>query len=425
MLSLLLSWAVLAHPPAIQEPPKAREQKSLALEFLSLDHRTVKGWKRQEEILLRLQGIPLPKTSQVNKWRRAVQREIRKGRKIAFKKNRQYWGPEEKRGLFMVGGETLRPQGLLIGMHGGGLGSGDCQSSFNAMQSAAKELHWAAIFPEVLKKTEHGWTDSGTEEWVMELMDAALRTWKISPDRVYLAGHSMGGYGSWVLGAHHADRLAGVAPSAGAPTPVYDQSGKIIDVMEGVIPNLRNLALRVFQSTDDPQVPADANQAAVERIKKAKQQWGGYDLEYWQVDNHQHGLPPGGMLALMIKLKDIERSTQPEKVVWQPSLAWKRQFYWLLWKKPKLKSMVIAHWDKETQTFAIECQQGADDIQVLLNSTMTDFKTEITLMVNGRRLWKGIPVPDLATALFTAAKEDVGRFYSAVIPPRSPSAEVK
>ena len=143
------------------------------------------------------------------------------------------------------------------------------------------------------------------------------------------------------------------------------------------------------------------------------------DYHYYYLDHTEY------RFDLIKKLQNIERKALPEKIIWQPTLRWKRQFYWLLWEQPKINAMVEANWDKETHTFSIDCQQGADDIQVLLNSAMTDFKTEITLMVNGRRLWKGIPVPDLATALFTAAKEDVGRFYTAVIPPRSPSAKVE
>ena len=102
------------------------------------------------------------------------------------------------------------------------------------------------IAPQALEATEHGWTDSGTEEFVLDLVDGALRTWKIDPDRVYFVGHSMGGYGSWTLGAHHADRVAAVAPSAGAPTPILDRAtNKPVDIVEGVIPSLRSVFVSV------------------------------------------------------------------------------------------------------------------------------------------------------------------------------------
>ena len=63
---------------------------------------------------------------------------------------------------------------------------------------------------------------------------AALREvvarYPVDTDRIYLTGLSMGGYGTWVVGAHHVDLFAGLAATAGAPTPVSGPSGDIIDV---------------------------------------------------------------------------------------------------------------------------------------------------------------------------------------------------
>ena len=70
----------------------------------------------------------------------------------------------------------------------------------------------------------------------------------------------MGGYGTWTLGAHHADRVAALAASAGAPTPITGPSGKYEDVEIGVIPSLRNVPIVIYQSDDDPNVPPAANE---------------------------------------------------------------------------------------------------------------------------------------------------------------------
>ncbi|MBL9137910.1 MAG: prolyl oligopeptidase family serine peptidase [Verrucomicrobiales bacterium] len=57
------------------------------------------------------------------------------------------------------------------------------------------------------------------EEWgrmdALEVLAIASREFGIDPDRVYLTGHSMGGHGTWSLGATVPDRFAAVAPSAG------------------------------------------------------------------------------------------------------------------------------------------------------------------------------------------------------------------
>src|SRR6185503_8434567 len=117
-----------------------------------------------------------------------------KGPKLEKKNGQRFlWEKPAERGLYIIGGEEKRPSGLLIAMHGGGAGSGDAWSAAGPYQAAASDLGWLMICPEVLEKTEHGWTDSGSEEFVLGLVGAALRTWRIDRNKVFLSGHSMGG----------------------------------------------------------------------------------------------------------------------------------------------------------------------------------------------------------------------------------------
>lgn len=57
------------------------------------------------------------------------------------------------------------------------------------------------------------------EEWgrldALEVLGIAAREFGTDSERVYLTGHSMGGHGTWSLGATVPDRFAAVAPSAG------------------------------------------------------------------------------------------------------------------------------------------------------------------------------------------------------------------
>jgi predicted peptidase len=47
-----------------------------------------------------------------------------------------------------------------------------------------------------------------------ELLDHALKTWRIDPSRVYLTGLSLGGIGTWEWGTKHPQRFAALAPVA-------------------------------------------------------------------------------------------------------------------------------------------------------------------------------------------------------------------
>ena len=322
-LAPAVAGCALALSLSAQAPPSLTDQKKLVADFFATAAKIPYDFDAQRPLLQRLEQVPDLTPAQVKTWQAELSKLAAKGRKLEPKPGQQFFWDKPERGLFIVGGEVAKPKGLLIGFHGGGVGSGDAWSSHGMLNAAASKLGWVAIFPEVLEKTERGWTDSGTEEFVLELIAAARRTWKLDADKLFFSGHSMGGYASWTLGAHHADMVAALAPSAGAPTPILDRAtGKATDIVEGVVPSLRNVPMVIFQSADDPQVPPDANRVAVEALKKAKEKWGGYPFEYWEVDGVGHGPPPGGTIAHLEKIAMRVRDPRPPKIVWQPALGW-------------------------------------------------------------------------------------------------------
>jgi dienelactone hydrolase len=58
------------------------------------------------------------------------------------------------------------------------------------------------------------WEDWGRLD-ALEVLEQARARYKTDPRRTYLTGHSMGGHGTWILGATYPDRWAAIAPSAG------------------------------------------------------------------------------------------------------------------------------------------------------------------------------------------------------------------
>ncbi|MFG0331122.1 MAG: prolyl oligopeptidase family serine peptidase [Phycisphaerales bacterium] len=58
------------------------------------------------------------------------------------------------------------------------------------------------------------WEDWGRLD-ALEVLDLATTRFDPDPNRVYLTGHSMGGHGTWQIGATIPDRFAAIAPSAG------------------------------------------------------------------------------------------------------------------------------------------------------------------------------------------------------------------
>jgi poly(3-hydroxybutyrate) depolymerase len=420
VLATLAAAVGLSTLVAVQDtaaPPERRELEALTQEFFALDHKDAAQHARGVEILARVESVPTLDARARKKWDKAFAKLWSKGEKLPKESGRHFLWEDEERGLYYIGGNVKSPKGLVIGMHGGGVGSGDASRPYNSLTSVAKDLGWVGIFPEVLEKTETGWTTSGTEEFVLELVERARRTWKIDADQVFFTGHSMGGYGTWTLGAHHADLVAALAPSAGAPTPVFGRSGGIDDVDYGVIPNLRNVPMVIYQSLDDRNVPPAANQAAVGQLKKAQKKYGGYDFEYWEVDGRGHSPPPGGMKALLDKIKDHKREARPEKLLWQPVLPWKRQFYWLFWETPESKKLIEAELDRAANTVRIKAKHTKlRGLYILADEDLFDFERDIIVEKNGEEVFRGRVEPSLRVLLETGATNDPGRTYTARIP---------
>ncbi|MCB9932027.1 MAG: prolyl oligopeptidase family serine peptidase [Planctomycetes bacterium] len=58
------------------------------------------------------------------------------------------------------------------------------------------------------------WEDWGRLD-ALEVLGHAKASLEHDPTKVWLTGHSMGGHGTWTVGAHFPDRFAAIAPSAG------------------------------------------------------------------------------------------------------------------------------------------------------------------------------------------------------------------
>lgn len=422
-----MGWAALALPA--QQHAPAPDLEATVARYLAADGRTSDGHAERRSLLGALAGAPPLDAAQLGLWQGRIQKLWSKQRTLEKAFDNWFW-PEDKkrkvppRGRYLVGGETKKPKGLAINLHGGGVGAGDAGSAASAYGPALAKLGWLMIAPEVLEKTEHGWTDAGTEEFVLDLIDAALRTWKIDSDHVYFVGHSMGGYGSWTLGGHHADRVAAIAPSAGAPTPIFSNAGgPIIDVQEGVIPSLRSVFVSIYQSLDDQQVPPGPNRAAARLLGEAARRWGGFAHDYWEVDGRGHAEPPGGHEAQLRKIADKVRNPVPDRIVWQPVLPWKRQFYWLWWERPVFGAIVVADLDRAGNRVQIQCDRPTAGLYVLLDSRVLDLGKDVVVEVDGKEVFRGRAVPSLATLVRTSDHPDPKLQFVAEVPAFSAAAK--
>jgi pimeloyl-ACP methyl ester carboxylesterase len=71
----------------------------------------------------------------------------------------------------------------------------------------------------VLMPTTPTYLERWTPDLVAALIDHAIATWRIDPDRVVVSGVSIGAWGAWDVAQAHPERVAAIVPVAGWGSP--------------------------------------------------------------------------------------------------------------------------------------------------------------------------------------------------------------
>lgn len=161
---------------------------------------------------------------------------------------------------------------LVIALHGMG---GDENSYFQAYGQGAFKLEaekhgYIAACPKGRKPASMYIGDA--EKDVMDVIAEMRRDYNIDPDRIYLTGHSMGGFGTWSVAMNHPDVFAALAPvSGGANNPA-------------AMSKIAHIPQLVVHGDNDPTVPVERSRVMVATGKKL-----GAEIKYIEVPGGDHG----------------------------------------------------------------------------------------------------------------------------------------
>ncbi len=171
--------------------------------------------------------------------------------------------------------DPSKPSALVLSVHGAAVEAINQSASYRAKT-------WAHIVaPTNRRPYGFNWEDWGRMD-ALEVLDIAEKTLNVDPSRVYLTGHSMGGHGTWHLGALYPDRFAAIGPSAGwisfwsyrprgsleVTNPVHRMIMRATlpsRTME-LAPNYSELGVYVIHGADDDNVPAEQSRMMVDRL---------------------------------------------------------------------------------------------------------------------------------------------------------------
>lgn len=127
---------------------------------------------------------------------------------------------------------------------------------------------WPAIgvFPQA--RRDHRWSEREAAN-ALAALDAATREFSVDPDRVYLAGLSLGGAGVWYLAYRDPGRFAAALVACGRVRPSETVNGRPIPDMDPVVPagagdpfealagRIRSLPVWFFHGDADPVIPVE------------------------------------------------------------------------------------------------------------------------------------------------------------------------
>ncbi len=150
--------------------------------------------------------------------------------------------------------ETRHDWPLVLFLHGAGERGKDGVSV--ARHGIPRRISEGRSFPFVMLAPQCPAGRWWELEPLVALLDDALDRYAINPDRVYLTGMSMGGYGTWHLAIRHPERFAAIAPVCGGGHPLLAAS-------------LAAMPIWAFHGALDDVVPVSESDKMVKAVEAA------------------------------------------------------------------------------------------------------------------------------------------------------------
>lgn len=147
---------------------------------------------------------------------------------------------------------------LIIYLHGSSRRGRDIEkvkaNGLPPVLDTKADFDFVVASPQAL--SNHPWQECWRPDDLILLLDHLLAEYRIDPERVYLTGLSMGGYGTWACIGKHADRFAAAVPICGGGDPEW-------------APAMGPLPIWAFHGEEDHVVPIRRSREMVEAVERS------------------------------------------------------------------------------------------------------------------------------------------------------------
>jgi predicted peptidase len=181
--------------------------------------------------------------------------------------------------VFVPGGWSKEQKWpVILFLHGAGERGADNVAQIRvglgpAIRREAKAYRAVVVMPQC--SAGRWWPEPDMQAQAIKALEQSMSEFNGDPERVYLTGISMGGYGTWALAANHPGRFAalvpvcgGVVPPPRAPIPpVAAQASPSVDPYAVVAKKVGKTPVWVFHGEADLVVPVSESRKMVEALR--------------------------------------------------------------------------------------------------------------------------------------------------------------
>lgn len=141
---------------------------------------------------------------------------------------------------------------LLLFLHGAGERGDDLE--LVKKHGPPKLIAAGKHFPMIVVSPQCPRNQSWEPFHLLALLDELEKHYKVDPERVYVTGLSMGGFGTWALAGKAPPRLAAIAPICGGGEPIWTRQ-------------FAHLPVWAFHGAKDRVVPLERTQVMIDALK--------------------------------------------------------------------------------------------------------------------------------------------------------------
>lgn len=247
------------------------------------------------------------------------------------------------------------------------------------------------VCPRSVKDTAESWYEPENYPLLRKLLAEAYAVWGVNPNKVYIMGYSMGGWGTLHLAPSIPDYWAAAAASAGAGfTGATGRSSPL---------NLRNTPVMIQVGEKDTMFRRQPlSRAFADRLKELhKKDPGGYIVRYREHKGKGHAINDRNTPQWLSR---FTRNPVPDKIVWQQLIPipgtsieeynkvmaskplnfeyLPKRHFWLRNSSPGPFQLAVV--SRKGNTIRLEKTEYLTSITILLDDRMVDLEQPVTVL---------------------------------------------